>query len=144
MSMSTPVPVIHTHRLLLRPVRADDLKVAQAIHGDPQTNRFNPKGPASLETTSSNLFHWVEHWKDKGFGYWAVCDREQPETVLGFGGLQDATFGSRTGLNLYFRFAADAWGKGQAPGAQRSHRSGTTGQPALAPYPGARPDDCRR
>ncbi|WP_017904458.1 GNAT family N-acetyltransferase [Pseudomonas asplenii] len=114
MSSITPVPVIHTHRLLLRPVRADDLKVAQAIHGDPLTNRYNPKGPSSLETTSSNLFNWVEHWKNKGFGYWAVCDRDQPEQVLGFGGLQDAVFGSRNGLNLYFRFAVAAWGKGYA------------------------------
>lgn len=114
MSLPTPVPMIHTHRLLLRPVRADDLKVAQAIHGDTQTNRYNPNGPSSLETTSSHLFNWVEHWKAKGFGYWAVCDRERPETVLGFGGLQDATFGSRAGLNLYFRFAVDAWGKGYA------------------------------
>ncbi|AMB84621.1 GNAT family acetyltransferase [Pseudomonas agarici] len=114
MSVATPVSIIQTHRLLLRPVQADDFKVAQAIHGDPQTNHYNPQGAASLETTSSNLFNWVEHWKTRGFGYWAVCDKEHPEQVLGFGGLQDGVFGTRTALNLYFRFAPHAWGKGYA------------------------------
>ena len=103
-----------TARLLLRAPTAADLDVVQLIHGDPRTQRYNPASPDSRESCRQRLLGWIEHWRDQGFGYWVVCDRTQPERVLGFGGVMHSRFGERSGLNLYFRFIVEAWGQGYA------------------------------
>ncbi|AZD35576.1 Protein export cytoplasm protein SecA ATPase RNA helicase [Pseudomonas chlororaphis subsp. aurantiaca] len=103
-----------TARLLLRAPTAADLDITQLIHSDPRTQRYNPAGPDSRESCQHRLQSWIQHWQEQGFGYWVVCDRAQPERVLGFGGVMHSRFGERTGLNLYFRFAVEAWGQGYA------------------------------
>jgi len=103
-----------TARLLLRAPTAADLDVTHLLHSDPRTQRYNPTGPDSRESCQHRLQGWIQHWQDQGFGYWVVCDRAQPERVLGFGGVMHSRFGERSGLNLYFRFAVEAWGQGYA------------------------------
>lgn len=103
-----------TARLLLRAPTPDDYAAACTLHCDPQTHRFNPNGPDSRAGIHGKLQEWIEHWHRHGFGYWAVCERAQPARVLGFGGIMHRPFGARSGLNLYFRFAVDAWGRGYA------------------------------
>jgi len=83
-----------------------------AIHGDPATNRFNPKGPSSLQDCRELLAQWVEHWEVHGFGYWAAVLRDDPETIIGFGGVRRSV--EQGGLNLYFRFTPSSWGQGYA------------------------------
>ncbi|OLF53965.1 GNAT family N-acetyltransferase [Pseudomonas chlororaphis] len=107
-------PSTLTARLLLRAPTADDLEIAQSIHGDPRTQRYNPAGPDSRDGIRHKLQGWIQHWQEQGFGYWLVCERAQPERALGFGGIMQGRFGERRGLNLYFRFAVDAWGRGYA------------------------------
>lgn len=109
-----PVPPLYTPRLLLRMPTLADLDAVHSIHGDPETNRFNPNGAASRDACRDKVQGWIEHWRQQGFGYWALCRRERPEEILGFGGIMDSRFGERTGLNLYFRLAVPAWGQGYA------------------------------
>ena len=109
-----PIAPLYTERLLLRQPTLADLGAAHAIHGDPETNRFNPNGAASREDCRDKLQGWIEHWRQQGFGYWVICRREQPQTILGFGGIMDSRFGEQAGLNLYFRLAVHAWGQGYA------------------------------
>jgi hypothetical protein len=45
--------IVHTDRLVLRPVHRDDLEAVWAIHGDPGTNRYNPTGPLPSRMMSS-------------------------------------------------------------------------------------------
>lgn len=109
------IALIHCKRLILRQPVDDDMQAVFDIHADPETNRFNPNGPmASRDIAESTLGRWLEHWRETGFGYWAVCRHEDPNTVIGFGGLINKTIDDTPGLNLYFRFRPSAWGYGYA------------------------------
>ena len=103
-----------TARLLLRRPTHTDLPALYAIHSDPETNRYNPSGPDTQESAERKLRTWNEHWETHGFGYWAICLTEAPAQAIGIGGIMHRDVGDRAGLNLYFRFAPQAWGKGYA------------------------------
>ncbi|MGV8917251.1 MAG: GNAT family N-acetyltransferase [Pseudomonas sp.] len=104
-----------TSRLLLRPPQPDDLDAFFAIHGDPATNQFNPSGPCpSIEQAQEYLTTWIKHWHDHGFGQWAITTQAEPHTVIGFGGVSFRQYGDVQRLNLGYRFAASAWGRGYA------------------------------
>jgi RimJ/RimL family protein N-acetyltransferase len=104
-----------TARLILRPPCPDDLADLFAIYGDPDTNRFNPAGPLTdISQAASMLEEWIGHWQEKGFGVWAIATREAPESIIGFGGLSMRMYLDEALLNLGYRFAVSAWGKGYA------------------------------
>ncbi|MDP1979508.1 GNAT family N-acetyltransferase [Undibacterium sp.] len=105
---------LKTQRLLLRKLERSDIDSAAIIHGDPATNIHNPTGPRSRETTRVLLDDWAGSWERQRFGYWTVCSIDEPDQVLGFGGVMRKQIGDFSGLNLYFRFAAHTWGKGYA------------------------------
>lgn len=110
-----PFSSLETERLSLRAPLASDLEAMYALHADPVANRFSPSGPlSSLEASEALLQTWLGHWQDKGFGYWAIAAREQPELLIGFGGVMTRTVGGVTGLYLYFRFRPQYWGQGLA------------------------------
>lgn len=105
---------IRTERLLLRKLERSDIDSAALIHGDPATNLHNPGGARSREATVAVLDDWVSFWERQHFGYWTVCAGDDDSQVLGFGGIMRKQIGDFTGLNMYFRFATHAWGKGYA------------------------------
>lgn len=109
---------LDTARLTLRAPEASDLDAVFEVHADPITNRFNPAGAlTSREAAQALLDGWQAHWQAQGFGYWAIALREQPEQLLGFGGIMAKPIEghqSRLDLNLYFRFRPQAWGQGYA------------------------------
>ncbi|MBX9298949.1 GNAT family N-acetyltransferase [Chromobacterium piscinae] len=106
---------IQTERLLLRAISAGDAEALYAIFGDPETNRYNPHGPhSSIEHARMALAGWTEEWKRHGFGRWSVACREEPGRIIGFGGLSYGDYGGQDRLNLGYRFAPSAWGKGLA------------------------------
>jgi len=107
--------IVETKRLQLRPVTETDAQMLFSIYGDPATNQFNPAGPyPSLQHAETVLERWLTHWRDKGFGNWAIALRENPEQIIGFGGLSISRYADITINNLGYRFATDAWGKGLA------------------------------
>ncbi|RQO62411.1 N-acetyltransferase [Paucibacter sp. KBW04] len=115
MTLQASLEAIETNRLLLRQPAAADLAAIFEIHADPITNRFNPGGPMrSTQEAEALLQGWLAHWQAQGFGYWAIASREQPEQLLGFGGIMAKPSLGPTGLNLYFRFRPQAWGQGYA------------------------------
>lgn len=107
--------LIYTQRLVMRPLTAGDLQSLFDIYGDPATNVYNPAGPfAHLEKAAEVLRIWLQHWADHGFGMWAIALKDAPDTVIGFGGLSYRMYGPDERLNLGYRFAVSAWGKGYA------------------------------
>ncbi|WP_200896647.1 GNAT family N-acetyltransferase [Chromobacterium vaccinii] len=137
---------IQTERLLLRAVGAGDAEALYAIFGDPETNRYNPHGPyPSPEHARMTLAGWTEEWERHGFGRWAVADKEEPNRIIGFGGLNYSDYGGQDRLSLGYRFAPSAWGRGLAsemarqalrvrgPGRACRVRQGPSGQSALDP-----------
>lgn len=104
-----------TQRLILRRPRAADLDAVFAIHGDPETNRFNPAGPMQTPAQADTVLSgWRAHWDAQGFGYWAISAIDAPNHLIGFGGIIRKALDGRATLNLYFRFRPEAWSKGYA------------------------------
>ena len=111
-----PVPAaMVTRRLVLRPPRDSDLDILTALHADPAVNRFcaaaTPHGPKAIE---AQLQAWISHWQTRGFGHWAIAEREQPDSLIGFGGLMHRSVAGHSGLYLYYRITPQAWGRGLA------------------------------
>jgi [ribosomal protein S5]-alanine N-acetyltransferase len=138
-SALTPV---HTERLLVRAVLAEDANASFAIHGDPETYRFHPSGVArSLEETVAQLTAWIDEWREVGVGFWAVSVRGDPR-VIGFGGLTKRTFRGRAVLNAYYRFTPSAWGHGYATEmARAAHGLAQTFLPELPVVVRTRPEN---
>lgn len=75
-------------RLYLRPVKTSDVDDLFRIYGDPATNMFNPSGPYPNIGHARNVFaRWLSHWENHRFGNWAIALKENPERIIGFGGL---------------------------------------------------------
>jgi RimJ/RimL family protein N-acetyltransferase len=109
------VPVKFTSRLILRRPTAADVGSVFAIYGDPATNSFNPAGPlADQHQATSVLDRWLQQWDDHGFGQWAIALQDTPGTVIGFGGITLYGYNEIERINLGYRFAVSAWGKGYA------------------------------
>ncbi|MFC5825434.1 GNAT family N-acetyltransferase [Nonomuraea insulae] len=106
--------VVHTARMVLSRVTADDLDAVHEIHSDPRTSVYHPSGPVTdLESSRAMLDLWLADWDQRGLGYWAAR-RPGESRVLGFGGLRRAMLDGREVLNLYYRFRPSAWGHGYA------------------------------
>ncbi|WP_263261878.1 GNAT family N-acetyltransferase [Pseudomonas sp. RIT-PI-S] len=104
-----------TRRLTLRPPTQDDVHSVFAIYGDPATHRFNPAGPLKTQHhAAAMLKRWMVHWQSAGYGQWAIAERDAPDVIIGFGGLDKRPYGPVERLNLGYRFAVAAWGKGYA------------------------------
>ena len=73
------VPEIVTARLRLRGWRERDVERMAAIYADPEVVRFlRPMGP---EETRQQLRRFVDHWDLRGFGLWAVEERESGRLI---------------------------------------------------------------
>lgn len=104
-----------TSRLRLRPVIASDADDLFRIYGDPATNTFNPAGPyPDIDYARDVLACWLTHWKHYGFGNWAIMLKDDPERIIGFGGLSIRSYADITINNLGYRFSTESWGKGVA------------------------------
>lgn len=113
--MSTAEHTRYTDRLLLRPPVEGDAHSLYAIYGDPLTNRYNPAGPyPDLDKARSVLADWIGHWRRHGFGQWAICRRDDPSDVIGYGGIGFRMYVDEEKLNLGYRFGVGAWGRGYA------------------------------
>lgn len=107
--------MLGTERLILRLPAPADLAAFFAIFGDPRTNAHNPNGPCTDIAAASNMLAVrTAHWRRYGFGQWAIVARERPGVVIGFGGLAWRNYGGVERLNLGYRFAVEAWGRGYA------------------------------
>ena len=104
-----------TRRLVLRPPRDNDLDTLVALYADPAVTRFcaavTPQGRVAIQ---AQLQAWMAHWQAHGFGHWAIAERENPEQLIGFGGLMNRSVAGHAGLYLYYRITPQAWGRGLA------------------------------
>lgn len=104
-----------TRRLVLRPPRGSDLDIMTALYADPAVTRFCAAAtPQGRQATEVQLQAWLAHWQTHGFGHWAIAEREQPDQLIGFGGLMHRSVADHSGLFLYYRITPQAWGRGLA------------------------------
>jgi RimJ/RimL family protein N-acetyltransferase len=115
MSTTRQHTATQTARLILRAPTDGDLDAVFDIYGDPTTQRFNPMGAMSSRDAASHLlWRWQLHWMRHGFGIWAIALREDPRTIVGFGGVarREGTGGDHLALHIHLR--ADMAGAGLA------------------------------
>jgi len=106
---------VRTSRIILRAPTGRDVDTLFRIYGDPRTNAFNPVGPLrSLVDAETTMARWLDHWIEHGFGMWAIALADNPGETIGFGGLTFRPFGAEIKMNLGYRLAVEAWGKGLA------------------------------
>jgi RimJ/RimL family protein N-acetyltransferase len=104
--------LLTTARLTLRRPAPADLPAIFAVHADPAACRHNPSDALRTVAQARGLLaRWDAQWRRSGFGYWVVRD---PDGVVGFCGLKPVPMGGREVLNLFYRFAPFAWGRGYA------------------------------
>lgn len=112
--MSSPFAIVRTGRLILRAPTLSDIHDVLGIHADPETNRHNPAGPMKdLREAQERISQWMNDWSMHGIGYWCVASLDNPQ-IIGVSGVRVMEWSGRQVLNLYYRFAPKAWGKGYA------------------------------
>jgi ribosomal-protein-alanine N-acetyltransferase len=86
--MKNQIPTLPTSRLTLRAFHLEDAPALHTILSEKDILRYfpNPETP-SFEQTQKFIMRQLEHWRDHGFGWWAVTDRHT-RALLGWNGLQ--------------------------------------------------------
>jgi ribosomal-protein-alanine N-acetyltransferase len=104
---------METTSLILRRPEKEDFERFFEINKDPQTNLYNPSGPMSFAKAENMFKKMMDHWEQYHFGGWTIIAKES-KSIIGFGGLSYKMYGEEEKLNLGYRFAVEAWGKGYA------------------------------
>lgn len=103
---------MRTRRLLLRPLRQQDLPAVVDIQAARETHPYE-RAPATPAQARDRFAIWRQHWAAYGYGYVAVVEADS-NSVVGIGGMQERDLEGERVLNLYYRFLPAAWGKGYA------------------------------
>jgi RimJ/RimL family protein N-acetyltransferase len=109
---------LETPRLVLRPFAPADGPAHAELYGDGEVTRFLPQGPfgpaEAIERSRGALERFMTHWREHGYGVWAVIDR-QTGALIGQCGL--ARVPDLGEVELLYALARDRWGQGLAPEA---------------------------
>jgi RimJ/RimL family protein N-acetyltransferase len=107
---------LETERLRLRQWRIDDWRALHRTYGDPDVMRWHgrPEG-LSLEETAYAVGRMAMHWEARGFGMWAVEERDGAELVGRIGLLfhPDSPAGDDR-VEIAWSLQQDRWGRGYA------------------------------
>ncbi|MCC7012770.1 MAG: GNAT family N-acetyltransferase [Planctomycetes bacterium] len=107
--------VASTERLVLRELTADDAAEMFALNADPEVLRYLSDVPyASVDAARAFLEAYPEY-RRRGFGRWAVIERES-NSFVGWCGLKDIAGVVDLGYRLHRRF----WSRGFATEAARA------------------------
>jgi RimJ/RimL family protein N-acetyltransferase len=109
-----------TERLVLRPLRDDDLDALAAIYADPRTMRFLG-GPRTREDTRSRLGWMITAHRTQGFGLWATTLRGDG-TLVGRCGILVQDVESATEHEIAYLLGSQWWGRGYATEAAAAIR----------------------
>jgi [ribosomal protein S5]-alanine N-acetyltransferase len=123
--------VLHTERLILRPVTADDHAVLLAHWAAPDVRRFLFDGATlSAAEITEAIQDSARDFGRAGYGLWLVHERDGAD-LIGTAGLRPL---ENLGLEIFYSLAPASWGKGYATEAARAvldHVLGPVGLPEV-------------
>src|SRR5690349_11092342 len=105
-----------TDRLHLRQPRLEDADAFAAINADPEVTRFVSRtGPLSRGESDLILRKMIDHWADRGFGWW-MADLVETGELIGFVGLSHPTSlpPMAEEVEVGWRLGRAHWGHGYA------------------------------
>lgn len=108
------LPVLRTHRLVLRPWRDDDREPFAALNADPEV-MAHLMAPLSREASDAMIERMRLHVARRGFGVWAVEERAT-RAFVGMIGLTVPSFEAPflPAVEVLWRFGRPYWGQGLA------------------------------
>jgi [ribosomal protein S5]-alanine N-acetyltransferase len=119
----------------MRPFEPGDVEAAYAVFRDPEVMRYAVGEPdAKSGDTRERLARYAAHQVRYGFSKWAVLDRESG-AYLGDAGIM--SFRDTGELELGYRLARDAWGRGLGTEVARAwlqHGLATLGLPRIIAF----------
>lgn len=111
-------PRLETPRLLLRRWMGRDLKAHAEMSADPEVMRYLGDGRVLGQWQSrGEVAVHIAHWALRGYGQWAL-ERKEDGASIGRAGLWSPP--GWPGLEVGWKLARDAWGKGYATEAGRA------------------------
>lgn len=112
---------IETARLRLRQFTLDDLDDLAEILSNPEVMKYSPRGaipPDKVkQVTQEILEFFINHWKQHGFGVWAVFDKQQ-NRLIGHCGLNFLP--NSPEVEVLYRFDQLYWHQGIATEATKA------------------------
>jgi len=123
--------VLHTERLILRPVTAGDRAALLAHWAAPDVRRFLFDGAmlSAAEITAA-IDDSTRDFGRAGYGLWLIHEKDGTD-LLGTTGLRPL---EDIGLEIFYSLASGSWGKGYATEAARAvleHALGPLGLPEV-------------
>lgn len=108
---------VYTERLHLRRFIEEDTDTYCRIMSSNEIGKWLPRGRGLIrEEVEGLLKHFNGHWSIKGFGAWAVVDRESG-ALMGHCGLN--TIDSTSEVEVLYALSSQFWGKGYATEAAK-------------------------
>ena len=111
---------LETERLRLRPFTTNDLEAHARLYADPDVTRWIGDGPflgpAARERSERTVRRFVAHWREHGFGVWAVEERASGR-VIGQCGLNMLETGE---VEILWALERGSWERGYGTEAARA------------------------
>lgn len=106
--------ILQTDRLILRPLRSDDLDAFAAMNADPEVMRYFP-ACLSRSETEALMIRMERHFARYGFGWWAL-ESKDGAPFIGFAGLLCPALEAHFTpcVEVGWRLAHAHWGHGYA------------------------------
>lgn len=122
---------LQTPRLNLRAWHDEDLSELATLCADPEVMRYFP-APLSREQSMVLLARLQQHFRQHGFGFWAL-QRRKDGRFIGFTGLAHVGFEApfKPAVEIGWRLVQGHWGQGYAQEAARAALDCAFGRLAL-------------
>jgi ribosomal-protein-alanine N-acetyltransferase len=105
-------PSIETTRLVLRPFSLDDAEpLHQILISQGILQYFPSSDPPDLERVQRLVKRQIEHWREHGYGWWAV-EPLQENGLIGWSGLQYLP--ETDEIEIGYLLSKQYWGRGLA------------------------------
>jgi RimJ/RimL family protein N-acetyltransferase len=110
--MEIDYPILVTPRLRLRPFAEDDVPALHALMQDPEVMRYvGDRRVPTLPETWRAVAGWIGHWALRGYGIWAIEERESGAVVGRAGVIYPVDWPSP---EVGYLLGRDWWGRGYA------------------------------